>query len=997
MNFKQFLIIVFLSSVGAVSALADQSLSISGGDFHTLAIKTDSTVWAWGSNSDGQLGIGETPSEKTTPVHVATDALGQDFKSIKAVAAGRYHSVALKTDGTVWTWGSNSHGQLGHGTSGTDQKETKPGQVSISYFDHMGQEISTDVLKDVDAIAAGKFYTVVLKNDKTVWAWGSNAYGQLGNNSGESSITPVQVVTDIYGTKLENIKAISAGYAHTIALKEDGTVWAWGYNQYGQVGDGSSLPATSPVVVAKQVGSLSGVVQIATGQNHSLALEDNGNSTTVWAWGWNENGQLGDGSTTNYSTPRQVDLSNIIAIAGGGYHSLALDNNGMVWAWGKNSYGQLGTGDFTQKTSPVTSALTTFGTSIAAGDEHSIVLSDNDLWIWGSDESGQLGDDNNKVDQNLPVQIAGEFGAVTEPAPEINLIQGATIIPVGSIHDIGSTDEDTDLDIVFTIENKGTADLTLTGNSPITFSGANASEFSLATSAASTVTPGNNTTFTVRFTPTSFGRKFATISIANNDSNENPYDLDIRAFGGSPEASVITSPTPSSRLASTTVRFIWKDTATKYLLSVGTSSGGNELYFGDQDIGTSVDVSGLPYNGSTVYVRLYSLVDGDWVYNDYTYTAYNPVLKGDINVDGVVNLADVIAGLQICVGIKPVTSNIVLAVDFGAYGLYGYNNNQTWRGLSVEDPVEMITLDINGDGVDELIASFTDYGLYYWNGLMWIGINANAPEAMIEWDNKLVADFGSLGLWTYNTTDVWVNLKDNDPGLMSTANVNGTGIDELVVYFADLGIYTWDGSVWTQINENTPDALVGWNNRLVADFGNSGVHTYTTDGWVSVKEDDPSMMVAGVGGMAFWYPNLSGLYKWDGTVWSYINPSQPEAMVWQGSKLVVDFGASLGIWSYDTEWLQMNTNDPENMAVTDINGDSQEEVTAIFSNPVGIRYNVNGTENWINIIESPAEKLVAMKSSNANQNNYKLADVNGDGRIGLADVIYVLEKEAELR
>ncbi|MDM8556261.1 choice-of-anchor D domain-containing protein [Desulfococcaceae bacterium HSG7] len=1007
MNFKQFLIIVFLSSVGAVSALADQSLSISGGDFHTLAIKTDSTVWAWGSNSDGQLGIGGTSSEQTTPVHVATDALGQAFESIKAVAAGRYHSIALKTDGTVWTWGSNSNGQLGHGTSGTGQKEMKPEQVSIS---------------DVIAIAAGKYHTVVLKNDKTVWAYGSNDDGQLGNSSYVSSITPVQVVTNSSGTSLTNIIAISAGFAHTIALKENGTVWAWGFNQYGQVGDGSNLPGTS-VAVAKQVVPLSGVVQIATGQNHSLALEALEDGGTVWAWGWNSSGQLGDGSTTDYSTPQQVSsISNITAIAGGGFHSLALEDDGTVWAWGNNYYGQLGTGDNTQKTYPVISALTTIGTSIAAGDRHSIVLSDNDLWIWGRDYNGQLGDDDNKVDQNRPVQVTGEFGAVTEPAPEINLIQGATIIPDGGIHDIGGTDEGTYSDIVFTIENKGTADLTLTGNNPITFSGPNAGEFNLQVSPDSTVAPGSNTTFTVRFTPTLFGRKFATISIANNDSNENPYDLVVRAFGGSPEASVITSPTPSSRLVSTTVTFIWKDTATKYLLSVGTSSGGNELYFGDQGIGTSVDVSGLPYNGSTVYVRLYSLVNKEWVYNDYIYTAYTIAPKGDINVDGVVNLADVIAGLQICVGVEPATPNrFVLAVDFGESGLWGYDDNQTWLQLNANDPSEIIAADINGDYIDELFATFVGLdGLYIWNGqAWWIQINANLPEnineindktpgGIIVWDNKLAVDFDEYGLWIYDGSWEKLKVENPAPGLMTSANVNGIGINELVVFFPSLNaIRTWDGDGWTGIWTNsstTPNAMVGWNNILVVDFvAANGVWTYSTDtSWNLLTATDPDMIVAGTGGVAIWFLD-KGIYKWNGESEldnqiatanvDTTNEGLP-TMVWQDSKLVADFGAG-GVYSYDTEWFQMNINNPENIAIADINGDLQEEVIATFAS--GIEYNVNGTENWINITESPAEKLVAMKSSNANQNNYKAADVNGDGRIGLADVIYVLEKEAELR
>ncbi|MDM8540185.1 FG-GAP repeat protein [Desulfococcaceae bacterium HSG9] len=336
----------------------------------------------------------------------------------------------------------------------------------------------------------------------------------------------------------------------------------------------------------------------------------------------------------------------------------------------------------------------------------------------------------------------------------------------------------------------------------------------------------------------------------------------------------------------------------------------------------------------------------------------------------------------------------VLIADFGGAGLSGYANN-AWLLLNGNDPSEITAMDINGDDDDELIAAFADFGLYVWNGWTWTQISTEIPGGMIAWDHKLAVDFDSRGIWTYNTTDGWVNLSVNDPDIMAVANVNGAGNDELIVYFSGLGLYTWDGSTWTNININTPDILIGWNNRLVADFGSSlGVWTYSsTEGWVFVNMNDPSMMVAGADSVAFWFPIL-GLYKWSGTGWDNINPNRPDAIVWQDSKLVGDFGAGLGIWSYDTDWFQMNSNDPDSMAVTDINGDAQKEVTAAFSN--GVWYNVNGSD-WTQINTNQAEKLVAIKSNNINQNNYKTADVNGDGKIMMEDVIYILQKVAFIR
>jgi len=336
----------------------------------------------------------------------------------------------------------------------------------------------------------------------------------------------------------------------------------------------------------------------------------------------------------------------------------------------------------------------------------------------------------------------------------------------------------------------------------------------------------------------------------------------------------------------------------------------------------------------------------------------------------------------------------VLVADFGATGLYGYDN-LTWLQLSDKDPLEIMAADINGDGADELIASFTGLGLYIWDGQTWTQISTDIPGGMIAWDHKLAVDFDSRGLWTYNTTSGWVNLNVNDPDIMAVANVNGTGNGELIVHFAGFGLYTWDGSTWTNINLNTPDALAGWKNKLVGDFGSSlGVWIYsTTGGWVSVNANDPGMIVAGTGSVAFWFPGL-GLYKWSGTTWDNINPNPPDAIVWQGTKLIGDFGASLGIWSYDTDWLQINSDDPDNMIVTGLNGDSQEEVTASFTN--GVWYNSDGSD-WTLISVNQAEKLVVINAGNMNRNNYKAADVNGDGKIGLADVIYILQKIAHIR
>jgi Regulator of chromosome condensation (RCC1) repeat len=251
-------------------------------------MKSDGTVWAWGGNNYGQLGDNST-TQRNVPVQVS----GLSGVTAIAVGSAAFHSLALKSDGTVWAWGSNATGQIGN-NSLTDS------------------HVPVQVLSGVTAIAAGDSHSLAVKSGGTVWAWGYNGFGQLGNNSTTDSHVPVQVVG------ASGITAIAGGYGHSLALKSDATVWAWGMNGFGQLGNNSITES----LVAVQVSGLSGVTAIAGAHYHSLALKSGG---TVWAWGYNSNGQLGDTTTTFRKVPVQVSgLSSVTAIAGGDAHSLAL-------------------------------------------------------------------------------------------------------------------------------------------------------------------------------------------------------------------------------------------------------------------------------------------------------------------------------------------------------------------------------------------------------------------------------------------------------------------------------------------------------------------------------------------------------------------------------------------------------------------------------------------------------------------------------------------------
>ena len=248
-------------------------------------------------------------------------------------------------------------------------------------------------------VAGGEYHSLAVTNTGTVYAWGNNAYGQLGNGTTTNSSTPVQVST------VTGASAVAAGDVHSAALSGR-TVWTWGNNAYGQLGNGTTTNSSTPV----QVSGLSGVTEVAAGNYHTLALKSDG---TVWDWGLNNAGQLGTGTTTNSSTPVQVSgLSGVIAIAGGGLpgyagHSLALKSDGTVWAWGYGKHGQLGQGSNSSSLTPVeVSGLTGVVAIAANGDDSYALKSDGTLWAWGDNSYGQLGNTSAGHTSNVPVQVA---------------------------------------------------------------------------------------------------------------------------------------------------------------------------------------------------------------------------------------------------------------------------------------------------------------------------------------------------------------------------------------------------------------------------------------------------------------------------------------------------------------------------------------------------------------------------------------------------------------
>ena len=391
--------------------------AMTGGEYHTVALDSDGAVWTWGHNGYGQLGDGTTTA-RTTPAQIS--GLG----SVTAIATGGSHAIALKPDGTVWTWGYNALGQLGDGTTTNSSTPTQvPG------------------LSNVTAVSGNGYITMALKTDGTVWAWGMNGDGQLGDGTRTQRTSPVQV------SGLTNVAFIAAGIYHALAVKDDGTVWAWGQNSYGQLGDGTTTARLTPV----QISGLGTVTSIVVGIRQTLALKDDG---TVWAWGRNSYGCLGDGTTTDRHTPVQVSgLSDVTAIDVGYYHSPALKSDGTVWTWGYNGGGRLGDGTTTDRHTPVQVSGLSDVAAIGAGASHTMALkSGGTMWAWGGNRFGAIGD-GTTYDRNTPVQVLGaggvgvlNLGSTNSPTPPTVTTEAVSSIAVtmatgnGTITDLGSVD-----------------------------------------------------------------------------------------------------------------------------------------------------------------------------------------------------------------------------------------------------------------------------------------------------------------------------------------------------------------------------------------------------------------------------------------------------------------------------------------------------------------------------------------------------------------------------
>jgi alpha-tubulin suppressor-like RCC1 family protein len=337
--------------------------SLAIGENHTCVRKGNGALWCWGSSEFGQLGIDGIVS---SPIALFVSALGQD---VADVAAGSTHTCARTTTGTIACWGSNEGGEVGDGTN-----MDAPSPVELKSLGNSNTQI-----------ALGTDHSCSRRADSSLFCWGRNGYGQVGDGTTDNANAPVLI--KVLG---QTVTQVAPGTTHTCALKSNGTVWCWGENTYEELGNGTSSTSYKPVEVV----GLEGVVDVVSGYDHTCARKKNG---SLSCWGANDHGQLGTGSIDfgGAGASNVITLGTDVAEVGAGeMHTCARKTDGSVWCWGGNMNGQVGDGTTMDRTTPV--EITTLGKSvvkIAIGFDRSCAeTNDGKLWCWGINENGLLGD-----------------------------------------------------------------------------------------------------------------------------------------------------------------------------------------------------------------------------------------------------------------------------------------------------------------------------------------------------------------------------------------------------------------------------------------------------------------------------------------------------------------------------------------------------------------------------------------------------------------------------
>jgi alpha-tubulin suppressor-like RCC1 family protein len=492
--------------------------AIALGENFTLILGSNGLVYGAGYNGTRQMGNGST-------LNATAHGPVAGLTNIRRIAAGGNHALALRSDGTVVAWGYNAAGQLGG--AGAANSSGYPTQVAV--------------LTGVSEIAAGQNHSLALKSDGTLWAWGLNAEGQLGTGNTVSTATPVQVLT--------GVQSIAAGARHTLAIKTNGTLWSWGANESGQLGSGNTTPRSTP----SQVGTATNWLAISAGSAHALGLRTDG---TLYSWGANNKGQLGDGTVVGKTLPTLIaGLTAIAAIAAGSEHSLALRVGGVGYSWGSNDASQLGDGLTAQRSSPFQIPNQGNLIAVAAGGAHSAALTKfGEVLVWGRNDDGQLGNrgtgtkggpetiDTGKSRTELPTVHATSVSPPVGTSNGISSSSGTSVLVIKSLgylsNDFGSSNLGTSTRSTYIYANQSIApNASFIGNLSVSVSG---TDFSLANSSCSqTLLPGNTCDFDIDFVPAAAGDRQGTL-VVDSDITGSPQSFTLYGTGVGPMTPAMT-------------------------------------------------------------------------------------------------------------------------------------------------------------------------------------------------------------------------------------------------------------------------------------------------------------------------------------------------------------------------------------------------------------------------------------------------------------------------
>ena len=832
------------TQLGNGSANANNNSSLRTGAPRKVASANDgpTSVYTWGWNNVGQLGNG-TAANSNTPVMVnlPTGVIPT------AVTAGSGHNLAIGSDGKLYAWGDNEGGELGNGSN---SNSTTPLVVSLP----------SGVVPT--AIAGGTDHSLAIGSDGKLYAWGWNVYGELGNGSNANSIN-IPVVVSLPGGVTPT--AIAAAGFHSMAIGSDGKLYAWGINNYGELGNGGISPSNIPVVANLP----SGVVPtaIAAGYEYSMAIGNNGK---LYAWGENDRGQLGNGSSITSGIPVVVSLpSGVVptAVTAGDFHSLAIGSDGKLYAWGSNFYGQLGNDSSAFSNTPVVVNLPggVAPTAVTAGSGHSLAIgSDEKLYAWGDNTFGQLGIDSNTASTTPVVtSLPGRVHQIAAGA-EHSMIIG-DLPPSISLNNVSQAEGNSGTtSFVFTATLSYASNLTTTVDYATSDGTATApSDYTAATGTLTfspgittqTVTvlvhgdtvPEANKTFKVTLSnPTSMATLGTTQAIGTilNDDPVALYAWGYNHYGQLGNDSISTSPTPVVASLPNNAFPTALAAGQSHSLAIGSdgklyawgSNGSGQLGDGSiSDTPTPVVVS-LPAGISPTALAAgdyHSLAIGSdgklyaWGYNQYGQLGDGTNI--DSNIPVVVSLPGGVTPTAIATGAG---YSLAIGSDGKLYA-WGWNNHgQLGNGTTTDSNIPVVASLPDGVSPTAIAAGYfygmvigSDNKLYTWgqnpNGQLGNGTttDSNIPAAInlpnnafpttiaAGWYHSLaIGSDGKLYTWGWNvdgqlgegtTTDSHTPVAANLPDGVTPKAIAGGAVHSLAIG-SDGKLYAWG---WNQDGE----------------------------------------------------------------------------------------------------------------------------------------------------------------------------------------------------